>query len=49
MIDRLPLEPHHREKAGQLMRFVVTGGFVTSLGVGVYALVALILLWNPQL
>lgn len=49
MIDRLPLEPHHREMAGQLMRFVVTGGFVTGLGVSVYALVALILLWNPQL
>ena len=26
---------------GQLVRFVVTGGFVTALGVGVYALVAL--------
>ena len=33
----------------QLVRFVVTGGFVTALGVGVYALVALGLRWNPQL
>ena len=49
MIDRLPLEPHHRAMAGQLMRFVITGGLVTALGVGVYAIVALLLRWNPQL
>jgi putative flippase GtrA len=33
----------------QLIRFVMTGGFVTALGIGVYALVAIGLRWNPQL
>ena len=33
----------------QLVRFVITGAFVTALGVGVYALVALVLKWHPQL
>ena len=33
----------------QLVRFVMTGGFVTALGIGVYALVAIGLRWNPQL
>ena len=49
MIDRLPLDASQRAVAAQLMRFVVTGGFVTALGVGVYAIVALLLRWNPQL
>lgn len=49
MIDRLPLDANQRAVASQLMRFVVTGGFVTALGVGVYAIVALLLRWNPQL
>lgn len=34
---------------GQLLRFIVTGALVTALGVGVYAIVALILGWHPQL
>ena len=34
---------------GQLVRFVITGAFVTALGVGVYAFVALVLKWHPQL
>ena len=34
---------------GQLARFVVSGATVTALGVGVYALVALVLRWHPQL
>ena len=34
---------------GQLMRFIVSGAFVTALGVGVYAIVALVLRWHPQL
>lgn len=38
-----------RAMLGQLARFIVTGGFVTALGIGVYALVALGLRWNPQL
>ena len=33
----------------QLVRFGMTGAFVTALGVAVYALVALVLRWNPQL
>ncbi len=33
----------------QLLRFAVTGAFVTALGVGVYALVAIALRWEPQL
>jgi putative flippase GtrA len=34
---------------GQLVRFVITGALVTALGVGVYALAALVLDWHPQL
>jgi putative flippase GtrA len=34
---------------GQLMRFIVSGAIVTALGVGVYAIVALLLRWHPQL
>jgi putative flippase GtrA len=34
---------------GQLARFIVSGAFVTALGVGVYALVALVFRWHPQL
>lgn len=34
---------------GQLARFLVSGGIVTLLGVVVYALVALVLRWHPQL
>jgi putative flippase GtrA len=33
----------------QLMRFLVSGATVTALGVGVYAIVALLLRWHPQL
>lgn len=32
----------------QLARFAVTGAFVTALGVGVYAFVAMVLGWHPQ-
>ena len=42
-------DPERRAMLAQLARFVVTGGFVTALGVGVYAVVALLLKWNPQL
>ena len=44
-----PLEPEHRTIAAQFFRFVVSGGLVTALGVGVYALVALVLEWHPQI
>lgn len=35
--------------AGQLVRFIMTGGFVTALGIAVYALVAIWFRWDPQL
>lgn len=43
------LNPDRRAVIGQLVRFVITGAFVTALGVGVYALVAIGLRWHPQL
>ena len=43
------LHPEKRAVLSQLARFVVSGAFVTALGVGVYALVALGLRWHPQL
>ena len=43
------LTPERRTVLGQLARFVVSGAFVTALGVGVYAIVALMLRWEPQL
>lgn len=43
------IHPERRRLLGQLMRFAVTGAFVTALGVGVYALVALVFRWHPQL
>ena len=43
------LSPERRTVVAQLARFVVSGAFVTALGVGVYAFVALVLRWNPQL
>ena len=50
MVSRLQSDDiSRREMLAQLVRFVMTGGFVTALGVGVYALVALGLRWNPQL
>ena len=47
MISSLP--PERRAVFFQLARFVVSGAFVTALGVAVYALVALVLHWHPQL
>ena len=43
------LSPESRTVLAQLARFVVSGAFVTALGVGVYAIVALLLRWHPQL
>jgi len=43
------LHPERRRLLGQLARFVVSGAFVTALGVAVYAFVALGLRWHPQL
>ena len=33
----------------QLARYLVSGAFITVLGVGVYSVVALLLRWHPQL
>lgn len=43
------LSPERRTVLAQLARFVVSGAFVTALGVCVYALVALVFRWHPQL
>ena len=47
MLSTLPAE--RKTMLAQLARFAVTGAFVTALGVGVYALVALAVRWEPQL
>ena len=47
MLSTLP--PERRTVLAQLARFAVTGAFVTALGVAVYALVALVFRWHPQL
>ena len=47
MIQNLP--PERRAILGQLVRFVISGGFVTALGIGVYVIVAILLRWHPQL
>jgi putative flippase GtrA len=46
MLSSLP--PERRIVIAQLARFVISGAFVTALGVAVYALVALVLRWHPQ-
>ena len=43
------LHPDRRRLLGQLVRFAMSGATATALGVGVYALVALVLRWHPQL
>ena len=47
MLSTIPTE--RKTMLAQLARFAITGAFVTALGVGVYALVALELRWEPQL
>lgn len=47
MLSTLP--PERRTILAQLFRFLVSGATVTALGVGVYALVALVLRWHPQI
>jgi putative flippase GtrA len=47
LIQNLP--PERRAILGQLVRFVISGGFVTALGIGVYVIVAILLRWHPQL
>ena len=44
-----PTSTQQTNIAGQLLRFIVSGGLVTALGVAVYALVALVLHWHPQI
>ena len=43
------LSPERREILLQLLRFLISGALVTLLGVAVYALVALVLRWHPQI
>jgi putative flippase GtrA len=47
MLSTIP--PERRQVIGQLLRFLIGGGVVTLIGVSVYALVALVLGWHPQL
>src|SRR5438105_9776455 len=42
------LSPERRGMLAQLVRFLISGATVTALGVGVYAVVALVLRWHPQ-
>jgi len=42
------LSPERRAIVSQLLRFLISGALVTLLGVGVYAFVALVLRWHPQ-
>jgi putative flippase GtrA len=42
------ISPERRAILSQLMRFLISGALVTILGVAVYALVALVLRWHPQ-
>jgi putative flippase GtrA len=43
------ISPERRAILSQLLRFLISGAIVTLLGVGVYAIVALVLGWHPQL
>jgi putative flippase GtrA len=43
------LSHERRAMLAQLVRFIISGATVTALGVGVYALVALVFRWHPQL
>ena len=43
------LDSDRRQLIGQLARFALSGAAATALGVGVYAIVALVLRWHPQL
>ena len=47
MLSTIP--PERRAVLSQLLRFLVSGALVTGLGVAVYAFVALVLRWHPQL
>ena len=43
------ISPERRAILSQLLRFLASGALVTILGVAVYAIVALVLGWHPQL
>jgi putative flippase GtrA len=47
MLSTIPSE--RQAMVRQLARFIISGAAVTALGVGVYAVVALLFRWNPQL
>jgi putative flippase GtrA len=42
------LSPEKRTVLAQLVRFIISGATVTALGVAVYAVVALVVRWHPQ-
>ena len=43
------ISPERRAILSQLLRFLISGALVTLLGVVVYAVVALVLRWHPQI
>ena len=43
------LHPDQRRFIGQLARFAISGAAATAIGIGAYAIVALVLRWHPQL
>ena len=43
------LHPDQRRFLGQLARFAISGAAATAIGIGAYAVVALVLRWHPQL
>ena len=46
---RLSLTDHWRGMFSQFARFALAGAVVAALGISTYAIVALVLRWNPQL
>jgi putative flippase GtrA len=43
------ISPERRTMLAQLVRFIISGATVTALGIAVYAMVALVIRWHPQL
>ncbi|RST32058.1 GtrA family protein [Sphingomonas ginkgonis] len=43
------MPPERQAVLLQLFRFLISGGLVTALGVGIYSFIALVLRWHPQL
>jgi putative flippase GtrA len=43
------ISPERRTVLAQLVRFIISGATVTALGIAIYAMVALVIRWHPQL